>query len=131
LASAAEAATKIETCGLLAVPKALEWAGSASWTRNNYQRFYLQAIATSPTVQNDVELENYLLESLRERAIAAGFEFLSTLIEDRLRHTGSAWLGARRFCNGTTTQWYVFRVSSGGAAAGHRVRVRPAGERLV
>jgi hypothetical protein len=26
--------------------------------------FYLQAMATSPTVQNDVELENYLLESL-------------------------------------------------------------------
>ena len=34
----------------------------------------------------------FLLESLRERAIAAGFEFLSTLIEDRLRHTGPAWL---------------------------------------
>src|SRR5262245_36890792 len=54
--------------------------------------FYLQAIATLPTVQNDVELENYLLESLRERAIAAGFEFLSTLIEERLRDTGPAWL---------------------------------------
>jgi L-lysine 6-transaminase len=54
--------------------------------------FYLQALATLPTVQNDVELENYLLESLRERAIAAGFEFLSTLIEDRLRDTGPAWL---------------------------------------
>jgi hypothetical protein len=52
--------------------------------------FYLQAIATLPTVQNDVELGNYLLESLRERAIAAGFESLSTLIEDRLRHTGPA-----------------------------------------
>jgi 4-aminobutyrate aminotransferase-like enzyme len=54
--------------------------------------FYLQAIATLPTVQNDVELENYLLESLRERAIAAGFEFLSTLIEERMRDTGPAWL---------------------------------------
>jgi len=54
--------------------------------------FYLQAIATLPTVQNDVELENYLLESLRECALAAGFEFLSTLIEDRLRDTGPAWL---------------------------------------
>ena len=54
--------------------------------------FYLQAIATLPTVQNSVELENYLLDSLRERAIAAGFEFLSTLIEDRLRETGPAWL---------------------------------------
>jgi 4-aminobutyrate aminotransferase-like enzyme len=54
--------------------------------------FYLQALATLPTVQNDVELENYLLESLRECALAAGFEFLSTLIEDRLRDTGPAWL---------------------------------------
>jgi hypothetical protein len=42
-------------------------------------------------VQNDVELENYLLESLRTRAIAAGFEFLSTLIEERLRDTGPPW----------------------------------------
>src|SRR5215831_17178256 len=54
--------------------------------------FYLQAIATLPTVQNDVELENYLLDSLRQRAIAAGFEFLSTLIEDRLRDTGPEWI---------------------------------------
>jgi 4-aminobutyrate aminotransferase-like enzyme len=53
--------------------------------------FYLQALATLPTVQNDVELENCLLDSLRERAIAAGFEHLSTLIEDRLRDTGPAW----------------------------------------
>ena len=54
--------------------------------------FYLQAMATLPTVQNAVEIENYLLDSLRERAMAAGFEFLSTLIEDRLRDTGPAWL---------------------------------------
>ena len=49
-------------------------------------------MATLPTVQNAVELENYLLDSLRERAIAAGFEFLSTLIEERLRETGPPWL---------------------------------------
>jgi len=54
--------------------------------------FYLQAMATLPTVQNSGEIENYLLDSLRERAIAAGFEFLSTLIEDRLRDTGPEWL---------------------------------------
>jgi 4-aminobutyrate aminotransferase-like enzyme len=53
--------------------------------------FYLQAMATLPTVQNYVELENRLLESLRERAIPAGFEYLSTLIEDRLLDTGPAW----------------------------------------
>ena len=53
--------------------------------------FYLHAMAVLPTVQNYVEIENHLLESLRTRAIAAGFEFLSTLIEDRLRETGPAW----------------------------------------
>jgi hypothetical protein len=53
--------------------------------------FYLQAMATLPAVQNQVEIENCLLESLRERAITAGFAFLSTLIEDRLRTTGPAW----------------------------------------
>src|SRR5438093_477497 len=53
--------------------------------------FYLHAMAVLPTVQNCVEIENLLLESLRTRAIAAGFEFLSTLIEDRLRETGPAW----------------------------------------
>ncbi len=53
--------------------------------------FYLQAMAALPTVQNAVELENFLLDSMRDRAIAAGFEFLSTQIEDRLRETGPAW----------------------------------------
>jgi 4-aminobutyrate aminotransferase-like enzyme len=53
--------------------------------------FYLQAIATSPSVQNDGELENYLLDLLRERAVAAGFEFLSVLIEGRMRETGPEW----------------------------------------
>jgi hypothetical protein len=54
--------------------------------------FYLQAMATLPTVQNAEELENYLLNALRDRAVAAGFEFLSALIEDRLRETGPEWL---------------------------------------
>jgi hypothetical protein len=53
---------------------------------------YLQAMATLPTVQNAVDVENHLLDSLRERAIAAGFEYLSTLIEDRVLETGPEWL---------------------------------------
>jgi 4-aminobutyrate aminotransferase-like enzyme len=53
--------------------------------------FYLQAMATLPTAQNASDLENLLLDLLRERAVAAGFEYLSTLIEDRLRETGPAW----------------------------------------
>jgi len=54
--------------------------------------FYLQALATLPTVQNSVDLENHLLDLVRERAIAAGFDYLSTLIEDRLLETGPEWL---------------------------------------
>jgi 4-aminobutyrate aminotransferase-like enzyme len=54
--------------------------------------FYLQAMATLPTVQNEVDIENYLLEAVRTRAIAAGFAFLSTLIEERLKNTGPSWL---------------------------------------
>ena len=53
--------------------------------------FYLQAMAALPTVQNAVELENCLLEALRARAMAAGFAFLSTLIEERVRETAPAW----------------------------------------
>ena len=59
---------------------------SARTTRSTCRRW-----PRLPTVQNDVELENCLLDSLRMRAIAAGFEFLSTLIEDRLRDTAPAW----------------------------------------
>jgi 4-aminobutyrate aminotransferase-like enzyme len=54
--------------------------------------FYLQAIAILPIVQNATELENLLLDAVRERAMAAGFAFLSTLIEERVRETGPAWL---------------------------------------
>jgi hypothetical protein len=54
--------------------------------------FFLQAMATLTTIQNDVEIENLLLEALRLRVIVAGFAFLSTLIEARLRDTGPAWL---------------------------------------
>ena len=54
--------------------------------------FFLQAMATPPAVRNASELENYLLESIRDRAIEAGFVFLSTMIEERVRDTGPAWL---------------------------------------
>jgi len=54
--------------------------------------FYLQANATLPSVQNDIEIENHLLELLRTRAVAAGFGFLSTLIEESVRETGPQWM---------------------------------------
>jgi hypothetical protein len=53
--------------------------------------FYLQAMATLPSVQNQVEIENHVLEAVRARAQAAGFEYLSTLIEERIHETGPDW----------------------------------------
>ena len=82
-------------------------------------------MATLPSVQNSVEIENHLLESLRERAIAAGFEFLSTLIEDRLRETGPAWFRSAAVLeriDNYLRQRQSLRVPSGGAAARARSR---------
>jgi len=50
------------------------------------------ALAVLPTVQNATELENCALEAVRARAAAAEFEYLSTLIEERVREAGPAWL---------------------------------------
>ncbi len=58
----------------------------------DHNTFFLQAMATQPAVRNATELENHLLESMRDRAIEAGFEFLSTTIEERVRETGPPWL---------------------------------------
>src|SRR5262249_25503433 len=57
-----------------------------------HNTFYLQAMATLPTIQNEAEVGNYLLDLLRDRATATGFEYVSTLIEERLRETGPDWL---------------------------------------
>ena len=43
-------------------------------------------------MQNATDLENCLLDAIRERVAAAGFEFLAMLIEERVRETGPAWL---------------------------------------
>src|SRR5262252_8803925 len=39
--------------------------------------YYLQAIAVSPSAQNAAELENFLLDAVRERAMGAGYSYLS------------------------------------------------------
>lgn len=54
--------------------------------------FYLHAMATLPSVQNRTEIENHLLERMGERVGAAGFEYLSTLIEERVQVAGPEWL---------------------------------------
>ena len=53
--------------------------------------FFLQALAIQPAVRNAAELEARLLESVRDRAAAEGFLFLSTMIEDRVRAAGPPW----------------------------------------
>jgi 4-aminobutyrate aminotransferase-like enzyme len=59
--------------------------------------FYLQAMATLPSVKNHLELESLMLDRLRERALAAGYAYFSTLIEERFHGTGPAWFrGAQR-----------------------------------
>jgi len=54
--------------------------------------FYLQALAVSPSAQNSTELENHLLDAVRDRVHAAGFSYLSTLMEARGKETGPMWL---------------------------------------
>jgi hypothetical protein len=49
-------------------------------------------MAILPSVQNQTEIENLLLDGIRTRVQAAGFEYLSTLIEERVHDAGPAWL---------------------------------------
>ena len=75
--------------------------------------FYLHAMAILPTMQNAVELENHLLESLRERALAEGSsstpcQHSSKIGCERQVHHGYA---LRPSCCGSTT------TSAAGAAS--------------
>ena len=54
--------------------------------------FYLQAFTLSPSAQNGAELENKLLDCVRERALATGYQYLSTLIDANSLATSAAWL---------------------------------------
>jgi len=54
--------------------------------------FYLQAMATLPSVQNQAEIETLLLDAVRQRAAAAGFEYVSALVEERVVAEGPSWL---------------------------------------
>jgi hypothetical protein len=58
--------------------------------------FYLQAMATLPSVKNHHQLERHLLELVRERAAGQGFEYLSALIEEETRASGPPWLAEGR-----------------------------------
>jgi hypothetical protein len=54
--------------------------------------FYLQAMAVSPRVKNQSDVEALVLEALRDRARELGFVAISTLIEARVKETGPAWM---------------------------------------
>jgi hypothetical protein len=54
--------------------------------------FYLQAMAVSPLLRNEAEVEAMVLDLLRERVQKLGFAAISTLIEARLMETGPRWM---------------------------------------
>jgi hypothetical protein len=53
---------------------------------------YLQAMAVSPQLQNQAEVEGMILDAFRARAEWLGFAAISTLIEARFTETGPEWL---------------------------------------
>ncbi len=55
---------------------------------------YLQAMAVSPQLKNQAEVEGLVLDAFRARSEWLGFAFLSTLIEARVVETGPAWMKA-------------------------------------
>jgi hypothetical protein len=54
--------------------------------------FYLHATAARPSMRNYLDVENRLLDIIRIRVLAAGFEYISALIEERVHQTGPLWL---------------------------------------
>ena len=58
------------------------------------QTYYLLAMAVHPSVENAAEIEAHLLDLVRTRVIAQGYQYLSALLEERLHQGGPAWLRA-------------------------------------
>jgi len=54
--------------------------------------FYLQALTVPASAQNETELENHLLDCVKERAVAMGFQYVSTLVEASSLATSTPWL---------------------------------------
>jgi len=53
---------------------------------------YLQAMAVSPQLKNQAEVEGMILDAFLARAEWAGFAAISSLIEARVAENGPAWL---------------------------------------
>jgi hypothetical protein len=58
----------------------------------DHNAFYLHATAVRPSIRNYLAIENELLDLIRIRVLAAGFEYISALIEERMHKTGPLWL---------------------------------------
>jgi 4-aminobutyrate aminotransferase-like enzyme len=59
-----------------------------------HDTFYLQAMAISPRLRNPGALEAMLLDALRARVVARGFQAISALVEARVVEGGPEWLRA-------------------------------------
>jgi ribosomal protein S18 acetylase RimI-like enzyme len=57
-----------------------------------HDTFYLQAMAVSPQLRNQVEIEAMVLDALRVRVQRLGFAAISSLIEARLLEVGPDWI---------------------------------------
>ena len=93
--------------------------------------FYLHATAARPSVQNHPAIENRLLDLIRIRVLAAGFEYISALIEERMHKTGPAVAAPGAgdpVGRQLSSQWHPVRVfaavvrktSTATSARGHR-----------
>jgi len=57
-----------------------------------HDTFYLQAMAVSPQLRNQIEVEAMVLDGLRARVERLGFSAISSVIEARLTETGPRWM---------------------------------------
>jgi 4-aminobutyrate aminotransferase-like enzyme len=57
-----------------------------------HDTFYLQAMAVSPQMRNQAEIEAMVLDALRSRVERLGYAAISSLIEARLREAGPDWI---------------------------------------
>lgn len=57
-----------------------------------HDTFYLQAMAVSPQLRNQIEVEAMVLDALQARVERLGFSAISSVIEARLVETGPRWM---------------------------------------
>jgi len=72
------------------------WRTTTRWGSatilGEHDTFYLQAMAVSPQLRNQIEVEAMVLDALRARVERLGFSAISSVIEARLAETGPRWM---------------------------------------